>query len=251
MPESLATAAAADARSSGYLKYLNKSSYIVRNLDNSAVEAYYDQRTPTISHHSIPTTSFHQIPPPATFSTASHHHHHHHLQHQQQPTWSTHQTSSTTAQGQAYYSDMEKLVREAPQPIETSSTREIVNLDGIGGGYLLNKAELDNWRGELPLDKYPINTNFSDAEIIRKKLDKVHYVQEFGVRYLKPPAIQAPPIIIRERTSSVPPAPPLIIRQEADLTTKQKTLIFREHPPTPPHIPPVEIEVDGGKAGMS
>lgn len=151
--------------------------------------------------------------------------------------------SSSTPSG--LRSEIEQAVISAKQPLDLRA-HEVINAGPFRGLYL-NKHEVDSWRGPIPIDQYPIH-NDPNPEVIKKRLDKVRYTQELGVRYLNPPPLPRPgDIIIRERNSSLPPAPPVVIRQEGDRSHTPPPVVFREAPPPrPPHIPEKIIEVEGG-----
>ena len=141
-------------------------------------------------------------------------------------------------------SQIEQAVINARQPIQTNETAQFQA--GQFQGTYLNKQEVDQFRGPVPIDQYQINQD-PNPEVIRKRLDKLKYRQEIAVRYLNPPQAPKPgDIIIRERQSQVPPAPPVVIRQEACGASTPPPQIFREAPPQPPApIPEQVVEIDG------
>ncbi|RNA21514.1 hypothetical protein BpHYR1_025858 [Brachionus plicatilis] len=124
-------------------------------------------------------------------------------------------------------------VLNATEPINFENNEEIV-FQGQKS-FIANKSDFLHWKGEIPINKYPINED-SSPEIIVKKLDKkIEYDQEIRFRYLRPPT---PPnhadIIIQHEKSAVPPAaPPLVIRQEPQKPKTPPPLIIREAPPKP------------------
>ena len=69
-------------------------------------------------------------------------------------------------------------------------------------GVLVNKNEIDSFRGPIPIDEYPINDD-PNPDIIRKKCETPHHnTQEITVRYLEPPPLPPPgEIIIRQEVS--------------------------------------------------
>ena len=98
-----------------------------------------------------------------------------------------------------------------------------------------NTSDNFNWKGEIPIDNYPINEDESPEIIVKKNDKKLEYDQEIGVRYLRPPT---PPdhgdIIIQHEKSVIPPiAPPLVIRQEPQKPKTPPPLVIRESPPKP------------------
>lgn len=151
-------------------------------------------------------------------------------------------------------SNIEQALRSAsqPQPVETISTSSSERISiGPYAGIYLNKHEVDSWKGPIPIDQYPINTNDSNPEVIKKKLDDVQYVQQYAVRYLEPTGAYAKPgdIIIKERGTNIPPAPPVVIRTESGKQAAQETVVLREPPPPKPFVPgDLYIEVNGEKS---
>jgi len=88
----------------------------------------------------------------------------------------------------------------------------------------------------LPLDKYRLNEDPCPIVVRKKPCDKVQYVQNINVRYLKPPE---PPksgdIVIRECPHrQIAPAPPLIVRQAPPRPITPPPVCIRECPPCPP-----------------
>lgn len=83
-------------------------------------------------------------------------------------------------------------------------------------GILINKSEITNWNGKIPISQYPINEDLSPEIITKKSQRQVEYIQELAVRYLKPPTPPMPGdiIITQEPDFSAEPAPPIIIRQQ-------------------------------------
>jgi hypothetical protein len=106
-------------------------------------------------------------------------------------------------------SGIEQALLNAKQPLDVNAG-ETVQAGPFRGIYL-NKQEVDQWRGPVPIEQYRLNDD-PNPEVIRKRLDKVRYTQECGVKYLNPPPAPKPgDIIIRERQTNLPPAPPLIV----------------------------------------
>jgi hypothetical protein len=118
------------------------------------------------------------------------------------------------AQAAAYESAIERAVIQAKQPIESQEREQITA--GQFTGTLLNRQEIQQFRGPIPLEQYRINDD-QNPEVVRKRIEKVRYQQEVAVRYLNPPQPQKPgDLIIREKQSQIPPAPPVVLRQEGD-----------------------------------
>jgi hypothetical protein len=141
-------------------------------------------------------------------------------------------------------SNVEQQVIQARQPLEFNEREQA--RAGQYQGTLLNRAELQQWRGALPLEQYRINDD-PNPEVIRKRLDKVRYTQEVAVRYLNPPQPPKPgDLVIVERQSQIPPAPPVVLRQEACQPKTPPPQVYREAPPRrPPTIPQQVVEVEG------
>lgn len=83
-------------------------------------------------------------------------------------------------------------------------------------GIVINKSEINNWNGKIPIYEYPINEDLSPEIITKKSQRQVEYIQQLAIRYLKPPTPPTPGdiIITQEPDISVEPAPPIIIRQQ-------------------------------------
>jgi hypothetical protein len=129
-----------------------------------------------------------------------------------------------------------------PLDINDQSTTEEITVNGERG-ILLNKNEISNWRGLIPLSQYSINDD-PNPEIIRKHTDqKLTYHQEVAIRYLRPPTPPPPGEILiqQENNTFTPPAPPLVIRQQPPRPTTPPPLVVREAPPPPP--PPIGRKV--------
>ena len=79
----------------------------------------------------------------------------------------------------------------------------------------MNKSEIFNWNGKIPISDYPIFQDLEPEIIIKKSQKQVEYIQGLAIRYLKPPT--PPPagdiIITQEPDVIIKPAPPIIIRQ--------------------------------------
>jgi hypothetical protein len=100
----------------------------------------------------------------------------------------------------------------------------------------LNKNEILNWKGEIPITEYSINED-SNPDVIKKRTQqKLIYDQEIAIRYLRPPTPPPPgEILIRqEKNIPTPPAPPLVIRQVPPRPETPAPLVVREAPPRPP-----------------
>jgi len=126
------------------------------------------------------------------------------------------------------------ILRSSDRPISITETSEITAAGARG--IFANKCEVCEWKGDLPLCAYPINED-ACPEVINKRLkQKLEYVQEMAVRYLKPPTPPTPGDIIIKHEPNKPtaPAPPLIIRQQPPRPCTPEPLVIREAPPPPP-----------------
>jgi len=144
----------------------------------------------------------------------------------------------------AFHSQTEQAIVNAAQPLPVQE-REQVQAGRYHGTYV-NKAEVDQFRGPIPVEQYAINDD-PNPEVIRKKLASLKYTQEVAVRYLNPPKPAKPgDLVIRERQAQIPAGPPVVIRQEGCAAPTPLPLVYRERPPQPPPcIPPQTIEVEG------
>jgi len=65
-------------------------------------------------------------------------------------------------------------------------------------GYWINKDEVANWQGKIPIEKFPINYDKYPKIIKKKNSEKIDHQQWIGVNYLRPPTPPKPgDIIIR------------------------------------------------------
>ena len=93
-----------------------------------------------------------------------------------------------------FISNVEASILRSCEPIPISETQEITAAGNRG--IFANRCEVCQWKGDLPINEYPINED-ACPEVINKKLkQKLEYVQEMAVRYLKPPTPPAPGEII-------------------------------------------------------
>jgi Ca2+-binding EF-hand superfamily protein len=144
-------------------------------------------------------------------------------------------------------SALESAISLANSPLEFKE-KESITVNGNTGVWL-NKEEILNWKGDIPITEYSINED-SNPEIIRKQTDqKILCKQEVAVRYLRPPTPPPPgEIIIREEKNFLTaPAPPLVIRQVPPRPETPVPLILREVPPKQPVIVGKKIITISGK----
>lgn len=88
----------------------------------------------------------------------------------------------------------------------------------------------------MPIHEYPINEDPNPDLLCKRTNQEIEYVQEFAIRYLRPPTPPAPGDIIinQEPNIATSPAPPLIIRQQPPRPVTPEPLVIRECPPAPP-----------------
>ncbi len=49
----------------------------------------------------------------------------------------------------------------------------------------MNKSEIFNWNGKIPISDYPIFQDLEPEIIIKKSQKQVEYIQGLAIRYLK------------------------------------------------------------------
>jgi len=115
-----------------------------------------------------------------------------------------------------------------------NETREITAAGNRG--IWANRCEVCQWKGDVPISEYPINEDGCPQVINKRSQQKLEYIQEMAVRYLKPPTPPAPgEIIIKQEPNVLPaPAPPIVIRQQPARPCTPEPLVIREAPPQPP-----------------
>lgn len=143
-------------------------------------------------------------------------------------------------------SAVENEVIDSESPIPFNEHEEIT----VAGerGLWLNKHEVQNWRGTIPIHEYQINEDCNPEQIVKTIHKPVKYIQNVWIKYLKPPT-PAPhgDLIIKQENDLIPAAaPPIVIRQLASRPTTPETLIIRERPPCMPEtLPQQTITVPG------
>lgn len=148
----------------------------------------------------------------------------------------------------SYLSKVEQDILRSNLPIDLNEDFEEITINGEKG-ILMNKSEISDWRGELPLNNYAINED-KDPEVIHKRTNhQILYKQDMAIRYLRPPTPPPPgDIYIRQKDIQMPAAPPLIIRQQPPRPQTPPPLVIREAPPTPPqNLGPKIIYIQGKK----
>ena len=132
-------------------------------------------------------------------------------------------------------SEIEAIILRSHEPVTVSETEEIEVLGQRG--IWVNKSEVSDWRGEVPIEHYHINEDPNPEIITKRSQQKLEYIQELAVRYLRPPTPPAPGeiVITQEANVLTPPAPPLVIRQQPARPLTPEPLIIREAPPQAPN----------------
>jgi hypothetical protein len=155
--------------------------------------------------------------------------------------------SSKSAAPAAFNSKVEQAILKSTEPICISETKEITA--NKERGIWANRCEVCTWKGDLPIQEYPINEDNCPEVINKKSCKKVEYCQEIAIRYLKPPAAPEPgPIVIKtEPNKPTAPAPPVILRQQPPRPCTPEPLVIREAPPCPPPCIPQQVITISGK----
>lgn len=142
---------------------------------------------------------------------------------------------------------VEESLLKSPAPLPINDAEPTI----VNGqrGFLLNKAEISNWTGPVPLSQYRIQEDHN-PEVIRRQQDQpIEYNQDISVRYLRPPTPVTGEIVIRQEQETVAvPAPPLIMRKEGGRALTPPPIVIREEPPALPQIDRKVISVTSGKA---
>jgi hypothetical protein len=119
----------------------------------------------------------------------------------------------------------------ARAPSTFESAQLIANEARIDPALLMheNPNHCTDLASPLPLDQYKLNVDRCPLVVRRKPQEKVQYLQQVAVRYLKPPP---PPkggdVIIRELPSrQIAPAPALVVRQNPPKAHTPPPLILR------------------------
>jgi len=137
-------------------------------------------------------------------------------------------TSSNYSSTLTSDSRIEEALLRSNEPINVNETEEATALGHRG--ILLNRNEILNWRGPVPITQYRLNDD-QNPEVINKTINQpVEYTQEVQVKYLRPPTPPPPgELIIRQESTATqhPPAPPLIIRQQGARPSTPEALVIR------------------------
>ncbi len=117
---------------------------------------------------------------------------------------------------------------------------------GISSGstYMAGSRQIPN----IPIEQYRLNVD-PNPTLIRKKSDnRIQYVQNVSLKFLKPPPPQQPGdiTITQEPDVQAPAAPPLVVRQQPPAPANPAPVVIRERPPVPPApIAPRNIVIPG------
>lgn len=79
-----------------------------------------------------------------------------------------------------FLSEIETAILRSLQPIELNEFEEIT----VNGerGIWANRAEVTQWRGQIPIVEYPINEDPSPQVITKRTNQKLDYTQEIAIR---------------------------------------------------------------------
>ena len=162
-----------------------------------------------------------------------------------QPTPAPARTASQRSN--ALLSEIEAAILRSGQPIDSNEQEEIEVLGQRG--LWLNKQEILNWRGVIPITEYLINEDANPEIITKRSQEKIEYIQELAIRYLRPPTPPAPGEIVIKQEANIctPPAPPLVIRQQPARPSTPEPLVIREAPPPAPEAVGRKIITISGK----
>ena len=79
-----------------------------------------------------------------------------------------------------FNSKVEEAVIKSKEPIKTNETQQITA--NKEKGVWLNRCETCQWKGDVPLNEYPINDD-PCPHIIKKKSKKIDQTQKIAIRY--------------------------------------------------------------------
>lgn len=131
-----------------------------------------------------------------------------------------------------FESSMEQAILASSEPLEMTSNgeEEIIEVNGERGVWA-NKREIEAWRAtsDVPLSAYQLNQDPNPQLVKKQTTQRVEYVQELAIRYLRPPTPPPPGEIIIQQMADVvtPPAPPLVIRQQPPRPITPEPIVIR------------------------
>lgn len=94
--------------------------------------------------------------------------------------WHTYPPNKSRDTSRMTTSLFEDVILSSNEPIEINETDEIT-IDGYSG-ILANKAEINEWKGIVPLKEYEINRDPNPEIINKKTAQEIDYVQELAFR---------------------------------------------------------------------
>lgn len=94
-------------------------------------------------------------------------------------------TSSSTNTKAEFFSETEASILRSREPILINETEEITALGQRG--IWANRKEVSNWKSDVPITEYFLNEDSNPEIIFKKAQNKLEYVQELAIRYLRPP----------------------------------------------------------------
>lgn len=94
-------------------------------------------------------------------------------------------TSSSTNTKAEFFSETEASILRSREPILINETEEITALGQRG--IWANRKEVSNWKSDVPITEYFLNEDSNPEIIFKKAHNKLEYVQELAIRYLRPP----------------------------------------------------------------
>ncbi len=69
----------------------------------------------------------------------------------------------------------------AEEPLEVTETSAITVIGNYG--VWVNREEVLNWKGDLPIESYQINEDDTPEIITKRSKQNIEYVQELAIRY--------------------------------------------------------------------
>ena len=100
----------------------------------------------------------------------------------------------------------------------------------------------------IPIDQHPLNIDQSPLLVRKKPTERLQFVQNVSLKFLKPPAPQPAGdiTIVQEADVQAPAAPALHITQKPSPAPTPAPMVVRERPPKPPApIAPRNITIPG------
>ena len=100
----------------------------------------------------------------------------------------------------------------------------------------------------IPVEQHVLNVDPNPVLIRKKPAERLQYIQNVSLKFLKPPLPAQPGeiTILQEKDVQSPPAPPLHITQKPALPLVPAPIVVRERPPKPPApVAPRHITIPG------